>query len=134
MTRQPQIDTRKDTPDMFSGDVYIDTIVQTVPPTHVRVNSVHFMPGARTAWHSHAIGQYLHVTEGVALVQEHGDEIRLVRSGETIFTAPGVRHWHGATKSAFMTHMAIWEAPTEGTESEWGNHVTNEEYYRQPKF
>ena len=132
MIIQPSINTRKGSSDMFTGDVFIDTVAQTVEPSRVRVNSVHFTPGARTAWHSHAVGQYLHVTEGFALVQERGDEIKVLKAGDTIYTAPNVWHWHGASKDHFMTHLAIWEAPESGKESEWGEHVTNEEYNKQP--
>lgn len=128
MIEQPSIPTRKGTDDMFTGDVYIDTVVQSVEPSLVRVNSVHFTPGARTAWHSHALGQYLHVVEGVGIVQERDDEIHVLRPGATIYTAPGVWHWHGAAADHFMTHLAIWQAPEGGTESEWGDHVTDEEY------
>ncbi len=131
MIVQNPIATRKGSKDMFMGDVYIDTIVKTIEPTRTRVNAVHFTPGARTAWHSHAVGQYLHVTEGIGLVQEREDEIKVLKPGDTIYTPPGVWHWHGASKNHFMTHLAIWEAPEDGTESDWGEHVTDEEYNKQ---
>jgi quercetin dioxygenase-like cupin family protein len=131
MIQQPRIDTRKGAHDMFTGDVYIDTVVQSVEPSLVRVNAVHFTPGARTAWHSHALGQYLHVVEGVGLVQERDEEITVLRPGDTIYTAAGVWHWHGATADQLMTHLAIWQAPEVGTESEWGEHVSDAEYRRQ---
>ena len=67
-------------------------------------------PGARTAWHRHAEGQTLHVTEGVGLVQARGGEVIDIRPGETIYTPPGEGHWHGATPDHFMTHLAIWES------------------------
>ena len=133
MIRQPPIETRKGSDDMFTGDVYIDTVVHSVEPSLIRVNSVHFTPGARTAWHSHALGQYLHVAEGVGLVQERGEEIHLLRQGDTIFTAPGVWHWHGAAADHFMTHLAVWQAPDSGSESEWGDHVSDDEYGLQPR-
>jgi quercetin dioxygenase-like cupin family protein len=125
---QPRIPTRKGADDMFIGDVFIDTVVQSVEPSLVRVNAVHFTPGARTAWHSHALGQYLHVVEGVGLVQERGDEATVLRSGDTVFTPPGVWHWHGASADQLMTHLAIWQAPESGDESEWGEHVSDDEY------
>ena len=132
MIQQPRIDTRNGADDMFSGDVYIDTIVQSVEPSLVRVNAVHFTPGARTAWHSHALGQYLHVVEGVGLVQERDEDITVLRPGDTIYTAPHVWHWHGATADHFMTHLAIWQAPDSGAESEWGEHVSDAEYGQPP--
>jgi quercetin dioxygenase-like cupin family protein len=113
---------------MFKGDVYFDVIIKGEEPSRVRVNSVHFTPGAHTAWHSHAVGQTLHVTEGFGLVQERGGEVKILHPGDTIYTSPNVWHWHGATKDTFMTHLAIWEAPDSGAESEWGEHVTDEEY------
>lgn len=114
MIVQPQIITRKGSADMFTGDVFIDTAIYTVEPSHVRVNAVHFTPGARTAWHSHAVGRYLYVAEGIALVQERGEEIKTLKAGDTIYTPPNVWHWHGAAKNNFMTLLAIWEAPESG--------------------
>jgi quercetin dioxygenase-like cupin family protein len=117
---------------MFTGDVYFDVIIKGEEPSRVRVNSVHFAPGARTAWHSHAVGQTLHVTEGTGLVQSRGGDIIVMRPGDTIYTPPGEWHWHGATGDRFMTHLAIWEAPASGPESEWGDLVTDAEYRQQP--
>jgi quercetin dioxygenase-like cupin family protein len=114
---------------MFTGDVYFDVIAAPQPePSRMRVNSVHFAPCARTAWHSHAVGQTLHVTEGVGLVQARGGEILVMKAGDTVYTPPGVWHWHGAAPDHFMTHLAMWEAPAEGPESAWGDLVTDEEY------
>ena len=113
---------------MFTGDVYFDVIVKGEAPSRVRVNSVHFTPGARTAWHSHAVGQYLHVTEGIALVQERSGKIKVLKPSDTIYMPPGAWHWHGTTEDNFMTHLAIWEAPESGPESNWGDLVTDEEY------
>jgi quercetin dioxygenase-like cupin family protein len=118
---------------MFSGDVYVDIIFKGEEPSRVRVNSVHFAPGSRTAWHSHAVGQALHVTEGIGLVQSSGGEIVAIRSGDTIYTPPGEWHWHGATRNRFMTHLAIWEAPESGEESTWGELVRDDEYDQQPE-
>lgn len=113
---------------MFTGDVYIDILAKGESPSRVRVNAVHFTPGAHTAWHRHAVGQHLHIIEGTCLVQERGGEVTVVQSGETIFTAPGVWHWHGAAKDTLMTHLAIWEAPESGPEAEWGDPVSEAEY------
>lgn len=121
--------TTKGPADLFTGDVFPTIILAGENPSRVRAGSVHFAPGARTAWHSHAVGQYLHITEGTALVRERGGKIRILKPGDTIYTAPGVEHWHGASADSFMVHLAIWEAP-DGNEPEtiWGEHVTNEEY------
>jgi quercetin dioxygenase-like cupin family protein len=133
MIVQPTIETRRGPEEMFTGDVYIDTVVSSVEPSLVRVNSVHFTPGARTAWHSHALGQYLHVVEGIALIQERGEPIEVRRPGDTIYTEPGTWHWHGAAANHFMTHLAVWQAPADGSESEWGAHVSDEEYHREAR-
>src|SRR5439155_11467590 len=108
-----------------------DVIVKGEKPSHTRANSVHFAPGARTAWHRHAVGQTLHVTEGVGLVQARGGQIVEIRPGDTIHTPPGEWHWHGAAPEHFMTHLAMWEAPAEGPETEWGELVADAEYLGQ---
>jgi quercetin dioxygenase-like cupin family protein len=115
---------------MFTGDVWFDAIIKGEEPSRVRVNTVRFAPGARTAWHSHAVGQTLHVTDGVGLIQSRGQEVTVIRPGDTIYTPPGEWHWHGAAPDDFMVHTAIWEAPAPDTEPEstWGEHVTDEEY------
>jgi quercetin dioxygenase-like cupin family protein len=118
--------------EMFTGDVYYDIIVRGEEPSRVRANAVHFAPCARTAWHSHAMGQTLHVTEGVGLVQVRGGEVMVMRPGDTVHTPPGEWHWHGATANRFMTHLAIWEAGESAPETQWGEHVTDEEYGRHP--
>jgi quercetin dioxygenase-like cupin family protein len=126
----PKRPTAKAPADRFTGDAWIDVLADGQPPSRIRVNVVRFAPGARNAWHAHAVGQTLHVTEGVGRVQSRGGEVLEVRAGDTIFTAPGEWHWHGAAPDHFMTHLAMWEAPTEGPESEWGEPITDEEYGR----
>lgn len=123
--------TSKGPGDWFTGDVHPTIVLAGDEPSHVRMGSVHFAPSARTAWHSHAVGQYLHIVEGTALVQERGGEIVTLRPGDTIYTAPGIEHWHGASPDSFMVHLAIWEAPGDGgEETSWGEHVTDDEYHR----
>jgi quercetin dioxygenase-like cupin family protein len=122
--------TAKAPGDRFTGDAWFDVIAEGRLPSRIRVNVVRFAPGARNAWHAHAAGQTFHVTEGVGRVQSRGGEILEVRAGDTVFTPPGEWHWHGAAPDHFMTHLAMWEAPTEGLESEWGDLVTDEEYGR----
>jgi quercetin dioxygenase-like cupin family protein len=115
---------------MFTGDVWFDVIAQGEEPSRMRVNMVRFAPGARTAWHRHAVGQTLHVSEGIGLVQSSGGEVIVMRPGDTVYTPPGEWHWHGATPDHFMSHLAMWEGPGEGrgAESEWGDLVTDQEY------
>jgi quercetin dioxygenase-like cupin family protein len=117
--------------DWFTGSVHPTIVLAGQEPSRVRMGSVHFAPGARTAWHSHAVGQYLHIVEGTALLQERGGEVVRLSPGQTAYTEPGVEHWHGATPDTFMVHLAIWEAPAPDShqpETSWGEHVTDEEY------
>jgi quercetin dioxygenase-like cupin family protein len=131
---QPKQPSRKGPPDRFTGDVWVDIIASGKEPSPLRVNVVRFAPGARNAWHSHALGQTLHVTEGRGLIQARGGEVIEIRPGDTIYTPPGEWHWHGAAPDHFMTHLAMWEAPADGggPESEWGDHVSDAEYSAPP--
>jgi quercetin dioxygenase-like cupin family protein len=128
---QPRRPTTKAPAQTFIGDAWFDVIAQGEPPSRLRVNVVRFAPGARNAWHRHANGQTLHVTEGRGLVQSRGGQVREIRPGDTVSTPPGEWHWHGAAPDHFMTHLAMWEALAEGQpgpETEWGDHVSDEEY------
>jgi quercetin dioxygenase-like cupin family protein len=127
LTKQPSV---KGPAQMFTGDVWFDVIAQGSEPSRMRVNKVRFAPGARTAWHCHAVGQTLHVTEGIGLVQSRGGDVVVMRPGDTIYTPPGEWHWHGAAPDHFMSHLAMWEGPGEGQgpESEWGELVRDDEY------
>ncbi|MDQ2847859.1 MAG: cupin domain-containing protein [Actinomycetota bacterium] len=128
MEIQPKAPSTKAPAEMFSGDVWFDVIAKGDEPSCLRVNIVRFAPGGRTAWHSHARGQTLHVTEGFGLVQSRGGEVTEIRPGDTIYTPPGEWHWHGAAPDRFMSHLAIWEANNDAAEPEttWGGHVTDE--------
>ena len=128
MEIRPQEPTEKGGAERFDGDVWIDPLVIGEPPSRIRVTIVRFAPAARTAWHAHAVGQALHVTEGIGRVQSRGGDVVEVRAGDTIHTPPGEWHWHGAAPDHFMTHLAMWEAPDEGEESEWGEHVSDDDY------
>jgi quercetin dioxygenase-like cupin family protein len=127
LAKQPSV---KGPAQMFTGDVWYDVIAQGSELSRMRVNLVRFAPGARTAWHRHAVGQTLHVTDGVGLIQSRGAEIIEIHPGETFYTPPGEWHWHGAALDHFMAHLAMWEGPGEGQgpESEWGELVSDEEY------
>ena len=95
---------------MFTGDVWFDVIAAGQPPSRLRVNLVRFAPGAHTAWHRHANGQTLHVTDGLGLVQARGGDVVEMRPGDTVYTAPGEWHWHGAAPDHFMAHLAMWKS------------------------
>jgi len=113
----------------FTGDVFLDAIVRGEEPSRVRVNAVRFTPGARTAWHSHAVGQTLYVTDGRGLVQARGGEVTALRAGDIVHAPAGEWHWHGAAAEHYMTHLSITEAPADDRpETVWGEHVTEAEY------
>jgi quercetin dioxygenase-like cupin family protein len=128
MEIQPRQPTVKAGADNFTGDVWFDVIACGEEPSRVRVNVVRFVPGARNAWHAHAVGQTIHVTEGLGRVQARGGDVIEIRPGDTVRTPPREWHWHGAAPDHFMTHLAIWEALVDGLESEWGSQVTDAEY------
>lgn len=131
LPRQP---TDKAPAETFTGDAYIDRIVQGRAPSRIRAAFVHFAPGARNAWHAHAVGQTVHVTEGVGRIQARGGEILEMRAGDTFVTPAGEWHWHGAAPDRFMTHLAMWEAPAGGgPETEWGELVGDAEYTALPR-
>ena len=124
----PNPPTAKGSAAMFTGDVFIDVIHPADPPSRMRVNAVHFTPGARTAWHAHARGQTLYVLEGSGFVQSRGERPVAIGPGQVVTTPAGEWHWHGAAPHHLMTHLAMWEAPESGPESEWGDQVTDDEY------
>jgi quercetin dioxygenase-like cupin family protein len=97
----------------------------------MRANTVRFAPCARTAWHTHAVGQTLRVTEGVGLVHSRGGQLIVMSPGDTVYTPPGEWHWHGAAPDRFMTHPAMWDGPAPDSvqpETQWGEHGTDDEY------
>jgi len=118
--------------DRFVGDAWFDVIVRGEEPSRVRASIVHFAPGARNAWHSHAVGQTIHVTEGVGRMQSRGEDMIEIRAGDTVHTPPGEWHWHGAAPDRFMTHFTIYEAAADGAETDWGDQVTDVEYRAEP--
>ena len=122
------IDTTKGPDDRFTGDVYIDAVAAEAAPARVQANLVHFTPGARTAWHTHPLGQTIYVTEGVGLCQRRGGDVAVIRPGDRVFFEPDEEHWHGAAPNRFMAHLALNEVDGEHPASMWGEKVTDEEY------
>lgn len=112
----------------FTGSVFIDTIAAPSGGSRVSAASVHFTPGARTAWHTHPHGQTIWVTEGVGLCQHRGGAVKVIRAGDRVFFAPGEDHWHGAAPDRFMTHVAISEVDDDGSAATWDAHVSDAEY------
>jgi quercetin dioxygenase-like cupin family protein len=118
--------------DWFTGTVFIDPVAAPSGSSRLSASSVHFTPGARTAWHTHPSGQTIWVTEGVGLAQRRGGPIEVIRPGDRVFFEPGEDHWHGAAPNRFMTHLAMLEVDDEGVPATWGDQVTDEEYASAP--
>jgi quercetin dioxygenase-like cupin family protein len=115
--------------DWFTGTVRIDPLFEAPEPARVRGASVTFEPGARTAWHTHPLGQTLIVTSGLGWAQRWGGTIEEIRAGDVVWFEPNEKHWHGASPTSAMTHIAIQEA-LDGKVVEWMEHVTDAEYRR----
>ena len=113
--------------DWFTGVVRIDPLIGAPPPARVAGAQVTFEPGARTAWHTHPLGQTLIVTSGLGRVQREGGEIQEIRPGDVVWFAPGEKHWHGATATTAMSHVAIQEKMN-GSTVDWMEHVSDAQY------
>jgi quercetin dioxygenase-like cupin family protein len=113
----------------FTGAVRVDSRFSATAPAKVGGGTVTFEPGARTAWHTHPLGQTLIVTAGVGLVQHWDGEVQEIRPGDIAWIPPGVKHWHGAAPATGMSHIAISET-LDGKSVEWMEHVTDEQYAR----
>ena len=111
----------------FTGNVRIETLHQADAPARVSVASVTFEPGARTAWHSHPLGQTLVVTSGRGRVQNWGKQMEEIHPGDVVWTTPGEKHWHGAAPTTAMTHISIVEQ-LDGKSADWMEHVSDEQY------
>jgi len=118
--------------DWFTGAVYIDTVTEPTGASRLSAVSVHFTPGARTAWHTHPNGQTIFVLEGIGHAQRRGGPVEVIRPGDRVFFEPGEEHWHGASASRFMTHIAMLEVGDDGKGATWLEHVTDEEYAAAP--
>jgi quercetin dioxygenase-like cupin family protein len=118
--------------DWFTGSVWMDPIAIAPAPSRLQVASVHFTPGARTAWHAHPFGQVLHVLEGVGRAQQRGGPLQELHPGDAVISEAGEWHWHGADPHHFMTHLAMHESDETGKDAEWGDPVVDEEYLARP--
>jgi quercetin dioxygenase-like cupin family protein len=114
--------------DWFTGTVWLNEIATKPDSPRVRCVCVTFEPGARTAWHTHPLGQVLHVLSGSGLVQAEGQPVRQIHPGDTVLIAPNERHWHGAGPENIMTHLALQEANAEGVQVIWMEKVTDAQY------
>jgi len=113
--------------DWFTGTVRFDPLIQAPDPALVQAVSVTFEPGARTAWHTHPLGQTLVVTSGCGRAQRWGDPVEEIRPGDVVWFASGEKHWHGATPTTAMTHIAIQER-LDGKVVDWMEQVSDEQY------
>jgi quercetin dioxygenase-like cupin family protein len=116
----------------FTGAVYVDALASPSDGFRVNASSVHFTPGARTAWHTDPHGQTIYVTEGIGRCQRRGGPVEVIRPRDRVFFAPGEEHWHGAAPDRFMTHIAMLQVDDEGNSAVWGEHVTDEAYNQLP--
>ncbi|WP_299048942.1 cupin domain-containing protein [uncultured Tateyamaria sp.] len=114
-------------PDYFTGEVWQDPIISAEPPARLHALAVHFAPGARTAWHTHPLGQTLHVTQGAGLVCLRGEAPQQIRPGDTVWIPADVEHWHGAAPDTAMTHIAMQEA-VDGAAATWLEQVSDADY------
>jgi quercetin dioxygenase-like cupin family protein len=118
----------------FTGAVFVDSVATPSGSSRLSASSVHFTPGARTAWHTHPNGQTIFVIEGVGLAQRRGGPIEVIRPGDRVFFEPGEEHWHGAGQARFMTHLAMLDVDENGNNATWGPHVTDAEYGAAPRI
>ncbi len=116
----------------FTGTVYVDSVGSPSGASRLSASSVHFTPGARTAWHTHPNGQTIFVLEGIGLAQRRGGPVEVIRPGDRVFFEPGEEHWHGASSNRFMTHLAMLEVDDKGNSAVWGPHVRDDEYAAAP--
>jgi quercetin dioxygenase-like cupin family protein len=126
ITRSGSQPSAKGLPEYFTGSVRVDPLFGAVGPSRVSGGHVTFEPGARSAWHTHPVGQILIVTSGLGWVQEWGGPKHAIRPGDVVRIAPGVKHWHGATATTGMTHIAIQEA-VDGRNVDWMEQVGDEQ-------
>jgi quercetin dioxygenase-like cupin family protein len=116
-------------PDYFAGSVTMNPVIEAEPPSRVRAFAVEFAPGARTAWHTHPLGQTLYILSGTGWAQSWGGPVVTLSPGDTVWFAPGEKHWHGATATTAMSHLAVQEA-LDGRTVDWLEHVSDADYRR----
>ena len=119
--------TRKASSEYFTGTVWQDPIIEADEPARVRALKVAFEPGARTAWHTHPLGQTLYIINGTGLIGLRNEVPRVIKAGDTVWIPPGEEHWHGASATNSMTHIAIQEA-LNGSVAEWLEQVSDDQY------
>lgn len=128
MELAPTAPTMKAPAQAFTGDVYVTPVHRGQEPSRLIVALVRFAPGARTNWHRHGLGQTLHVTDGVGLVGTRDGQVLRIRPGDTVVCPPDEEHWHGATDTTFMSHLALLEGTADGDGTTWLEPVTDVQY------
>ncbi|WP_460449017.1 (R)-mandelonitrile lyase [Alsobacter sp. SYSU BS001988] len=126
------VPTRRAPADAFTGVVWQDPVIEAPAPARIRAARVSFEPGARTAWHTHPLGQTLWVLAGVGRVQSEGGPVREIRPGDVVWIPPGEKHWHGAAPATGMTHLAMQEA-LDGAHVTWLEQVSDADYAVAPQ-
>ncbi len=119
--------SRKAPAQWFTGEVWMDPIITAPAPARINALRVSFAPGARTAWHTHPLGQTLNIISGLGLVGLRNEAPREMRPGDTIWIPPGVEHWHGAAPETAMVHLALQEEQ-DGSAAAWLEHVSDADY------
>ena len=127
ITRAGSQPSAKGSADYFTGAVRVDPMFPATAPSRVSGGHVTFEPGARSAWHTHPVGQTLIITSGLGFVQQWGGPKQEVRAGDVVWFPPGIKHWHGASAATAMTHMAIQEV-VDGKNVDWLEQVSDEQY------
>ena len=129
MNIEPTVPTAKNPPARFAGDVWLDPIALPHEPDQTMVvATVRFAPGARTAWHSHPVGQTLFCLSGVGRICFQGEKPQVLNPGDTVNIPPDTMHWHGASPDRLFSHLALSEAGEQGQGAAWGAHVSDAEY------
>jgi quercetin dioxygenase-like cupin family protein len=116
----------------FTGTVFSDEVVVGSTPSRMRASVVTFTPGARTAWHSHPVGQTLFCLSGAGRVQREGEQVQEIRAGDTVIIPPNTRHWHGSAPGKLFSHLAMSETSDKGEGTAWFEHVSEEDYNAAP--
>ena len=128
MELEPRTPTAKAPAERFTGDVYLNMIHGMREPSRLSAALVRFTPGARTNWHSHALGQTLHCTDGEGVVVSRDGTVIRMRAGDTVWTPPGEEHWHGAADDTMMCHYALLEGTADGDGTTWLEPVSADDY------
>jgi len=131
ITPSGSVPTKRAPASYFTGTVWQDPVIETPAPARLNATRVTFEPGARTAWHTHPVGQTLDGRAGCGRVQTEGEPVREIRPGDVVWIPPGEKHWHGAAPTSLMTHLAMQESEN-GSFATWLEHVTDAQYAEQP--